>query len=576
MEPAQQTLKLLLIEDSEDDAILLVRELEKSGFKLWVKRVASLQGLNEALASHPWDVIINDYNIPGFDSLHGLKTIRELDSDVPLIIVSGAIGEEVAVEAMRLGANDYIMKDKLTRLVPTVQRELAEAERRRALRQAEATIHHMAYHDSLTGLVNRVEFEQRLKHALNSAKTSDNHHVLLYLDLDQFKVINDTCGHMAGDELLRCLTIDLHRYVRSRDTLARLGGDEFGVLLDNCPLDRAKQIAESIRESVQQFRFVWEDKSFGVGVSIGLSVIDSNSRSVEEVLIAADMACYAAKDLGRNRIQLYSPDDANLNRRQVEMQWASRISQAVQDGRMLLYEHPIVALNGAGPINYREFLIRMVDDDGTIILPNAFIPAAERYNMMATVDRWVIEQVFRQLAGERNNSQHDQTDVVAFVNLSATSLSDEGLLEYIHNQLEENQITPEMICFEITETAAITDFANALKFINQIRRQGCRFALDDFGSGMSSFSYLKRIPIDIIKIDGGFVKNMCNDAMDREVVKAITQIAHVCGIKTVAEHVQNDKTMQMLQTIGVDFAQGHAIELPKASNTHFKNAAGIS
>lgn len=557
-----EPLHLLLIEDSEDDSLLLQRELLRGGFAPAIERVEDEEGLRTALGHDHWDIIISDHNLPAFDAMEGLRIVREANPDIPVIIVSGTIGEEVAVEAMRLGASDYIMKDRLARLVPAIRRELREAERRRALRQAEATIHHMAYHDSLTGLVNRVEFERRLQRALQSAQERQHHHVLVYLDLDQFKVINDTCGHMAGDELLRCLTVDLLRLMRARDTLARLGGDEFGVLLENCALERAQEIAESIRETVHQFRFAWKQHSFTIGVSIGVTVIDETSRSVEEVLSAADMACYTAKDLGRNRVQLYRADDSELSRRHAEMQWASRIAQAVQEDRFVLYQHKIVPLNHDHAPLHREFMVRMVDENGGIIPPYAFIPAAERYNMMTTVDRWVIEHVFRHLACEQACPKNVSPPGMAFINLSGTSLSDEGLLEFIHDRLQHYRLPPETICFEITETAAITDFRNALGFIHQIKMQGCRFALDDFGSGMSSFSYLKRIPVNFIKIDGGFVKNMVNDAMDRAVVKAITEIAHIGNIKTVAEFVQDERCMELLREMGVDFAQGHGIELP--------------
>ncbi|MDZ4261130.1 MAG: EAL domain-containing protein, partial [Pseudomonadota bacterium] len=557
-------LRLLLIEDSADDALLLQRELHKGGLDATVHRVDRLDALCTALADGHWDIVISDHNVPGIDTIQGLTLVRKADNDIPIIIiVSGTIGEEIAVETMRHGANDYIMKGSLTRLVPAIKRELREAQQRQTLRQAEATIHHMAYHDALTGLVNRVEFERRLQRALQSAQAQASSHVLLYLDLDQFKIINDTCGHLAGDELLRCLTIDLLRQVRNRDTLARLGGDEFGVLLENCTLDRALEIAETIREAIQNFRFSWKKYNFAIGVSIGATVINQTSRSVEEVMSGADMACYAAKDLGRNRVHLYRADDAELNRRHSEMQWASRIAQAVQEDRFVLYEHAIVALNEGAPVNYREFLIRMVDETGDIILPYAFIPAAERYNMMTTVDRWVINTAFRQLACEQGSNNPDDDSKIAFINLSGTSLSDEGLLDHIHKQLLHYQLPPHTICFEITETAAITDFRNALNFVHKIKALGCRFALDDFGSGMSSFSYLKRIPVDFIKIDGRFVKNMEQDAMDQAIVRAIADIAHVGGIQTIAEFVQDKTCITMLRKIGVNFAQGHGIDLPK-------------
>ncbi len=561
MADGKRPLRVLLVEDNEDDALLIERQLRRGDFDTITLRIEDEPGLRDALTRYDWDIVITDHNLPGFDAHRALALVRKNHPDLPVIIVSGSIGEEIAVEAMKSGANDYIMKDKLTRLVPAIERELRDAELRRAHRRAEATIHFMAYHDALTGLVNRAEFERRLQKAMERG----GHHVLLYLDLDQFKVINDTCGHIAGDALLRALTVDLGAHVRDRDTLARLGGDEFGILLEHCPLDRAREIAEKIRESVHGFRFSWKGHSFVVGVSIGVVEIDETCLSVEEVLSAADIACYAAKERGRNRVHLYRRDDDELTRRHQEMEWASRINQALEESRLCLYQHSIVPVSPGqgGDADYREFLVRMMDDEGNVIPPNAFIPAAERYNLMPSIDRWVIERVFRCLAQNLHEGSVAGADPVCFINLSGTSLSDDGLSRFIHALLRQLELPPEMICFEITETAAITDFRNAIDFITAIKREGCRFALDDFGTGMSSFSYIKRIPLDFIKIDGSFVKNMVDDPIDCAIVEAITRIAHVGGMRTIAEFVQDEKCLALLHQIGVDLAQGYGIDLPR-------------
>ena len=556
-------LNLLIVEESEDDAMLGELQLRRNGYAPRSLRVDSAESLDRALNQSSWDVVITDHNLPSLDSKQALEMVRDYYPDLPVIIVSGSIGEEIAVEAMRAGANDYIMKDKLNRLVPAIERELRDAELRRAHRKAEATIHHMAYHDALTGLVNRAEFERRLQHAMNAQKDGHGaHHALLYLDLDQFKIINDTCGHIAGDALLRALTIDLLQHVRDRDTLARLGGDEFGLLLENCPVDRAREIAERIRETIQSFRFSWKQHSFVIGASIGVVAIDPTCSSVEEALSAADMACYAAKDLGRNRVHLYRRDDAELNRRHNEMQWASRITQAIEENRLCLYQHSIVALNEHEPVYYREFLVRMVDDEGGLILPNAFIPAAERYNLMQSVDRWVIERVFHCLAIALDHGLVTDIEPLCFINLSGASLSDDGLTGFIHQLLKKYRLPPHMICFEITETTAITDFPAATEFVSTIKREGCRFALDDFGTGMSSFSYLKRLPVDFIKIDGSFVKNLRSDPMDYAIIQSIANIAHIGGMRTIAEFVEDEEVMALLRQIGVDFAQGYGIDRP--------------
>ena len=558
-------LRVLVVEDSEDDALLLDRELRRSGYSPRSLRVQTAECLQAALQEHTWDVVVTDHNLPGFSSEAALDIVKNSGLDLPVIIVSGSIGEDIAVAAMKMGAHDYIMKDNLTRLVPAIERELREAELRRSHRLAEATIHHLAFHDHLTGLVNRHEFDRRLKEALRSAKESEHAHVLLYLDLDQFKVINDTCGHQAGDQLLRQLAVVLREKVRSNDTLARLGGDEFGLLLESCPLEQAHQIAEGIREAVANFRFVWQDKTFSVGVSIGMTPITSDARGVDEVLSAADVACYTAKDLGRNRVHVYLDDDSELLRRHNEMRWVSRIKQALEDERFVLYRQPMQALDvNASLHSHSEFLLRMVGDDGEIILPGAFIPAAERYGVMTLLDRWVVKSVIEYLAGLYRQTPDTDKLGTFFVNLSGASLNDAAFFSYIGEQLKVNELPPELLCFEVTETAAISNLHLAVDFIHGIRSLGCQFALDDFGSGLSSFSYLKAMPVDYLKIDGGFVRDITSDPMNYAIVQAVNEIGHVAGLRTVAEFVEDDAVLSTLQDIGVDLAQGYGIARPTA------------
>ncbi len=558
-------LRVLVVEDSEDDALLLDRELRRSGYDPLSLRVQTAERLQTALQDHTWDVVVTDHNLPGFSSEAALAIVKNSGLDLPVIIVSGSIGEDIAVAAMKMGAHDYIMKDNLTRLVPAIERELREAELRRSHRLAEATIHHLAFHDHLTGLVNRHEFDRRLKESLRSAKEGELEHVLLYLDLDQFKVINDTCGHQAGDQLLSQLAVVLRDKVRSNDTLARLGGDEFGLLLESCPLEQAHQIAEGIREVVANFRFVWQDKTFSVGVSIGMTPITSDARGVNEVLSAADMACYTAKDLGRNRVHVYLDDDSELLRRHNEMRWVSRIKQALEDERFVLYLQHMQALDTDTCLHpHSEFLLRMVDDDGKIILPGAFIPAAERYGIMTLLDRWVVKSVIEYLAGLYRQTPDTDKLGTFFVNLSGASLNDAAFFSYIGEQLKVNELPPELLCFEVTETAAISNLHLAVDFIHGIRSLGCQFALDDFGSGLSSFSYLKAMPVDYLKIDGGFVRDITSDPMNYAIVQAVNEIGHVAGLRTIAEFVENDAVLSTLQDIGVDLAQGYGIARPMA------------
>jgi len=554
-------LRVLLIEDSEDDALLIVRELRKGGYAPEWVRVDTSEGLEHALHSDAWDIVITDHNMPRFSSQAALEIMKQSAMDVPIIIVSGSIGEDIAVEAMKGGAHDYIMKDRLARLVPAVDRELREAKNRNAHRRAQEVIRHLAYHDALTGLVNRVEFENSVRHALRTASEGARH-ALLYLDLDQFKVINDTCGHVAGDELLRQLAMLLKEPIRESDTLARLGGDEFGVLLAHCSLDKAQSVAERMLQLIREFRFVWQDKTFAIGASAGLVIIDGSGQTLSDLLRAADMACYAAKERGRNRVHVYRPDDAELLQRHGEMQWISRLQRALEEDRFVLFSQPIVSLSPAkDSARQAELLLRLRGDDGTLILPGAFIPAAERYSLMPELDRWVVRHAFTNIA-RWGGPDSDGVLGKCFINLSGATLSDDGFAGYVREQLRVHAVAPESVCFEITETAAIANLASALEFIGEVKRLGCQVALDDFGAGLSSFSYLKTLRADFLKIDGSFIRNMLADPMDAAIVEAINSVGHVAGLETIAEFVETPEIKEALARIGVDYAQGYGIALP--------------
>ena len=415
---------------------------------------------------------------------------------------------------------------------------------------------YQASHDALTGLFNRLKFERSLNQLLGDSE-NHNQHGLLYLDLDQFKIVNDTCGHIAGDELLRQLATVLKSCIRQGDILARLGGDEFGVLLANCDLERATGIAEKILASIKEYRFSWQDRTFEVGVSIGLVAITADNLNAVNIMSSADMACYAAKDRGRSRVHIFQPNDADLLLRHGEMHWTTLISEALEQNRFVLYAQPINRISGSGKDEQHwEILLRIKDKKGEIIPPNTFIPAAERYNKMLSIDRWVIQNVFTAMAdgcfcappgGERMIS----------INLSGASLGDEQLLDFICAASKELNISLNEICFEITETVAISNLTKATHFIHELKAKGCRFSLDDFGSGLSSFGYLKNLPVDYIKIDGSFVKDMVADPIDRAMVEAINQIGHVMQIQTIAEWVENEETLTLLKKIGVNYAQGY-------------------
>ena len=415
-----------------------------------------------------------------------------------------------------------------------------------------------ASHDSLTGLINRLEFEIRLNRTLGN-HDKDSNHALLYMDLDQFKVVNDTCGHIAGDELLKQLSNLFQKHIRDIDTLSRLGGDEFGILLEQCPANRAKKIAEDIINDLNQFRFSWHDKAFTIGVSIGLVPFDNNSNdTITSIMTAADVACYAAKDAGRNRIHVYKIDDDELIQRHGEMQWVSQIQLALEKNNFELFCQPIVSTsnNDSEPHHY-EILIRMRNMEGKIIGPMSFLPAAERYNLMPEIDRWVITKVIEQI------KQYPLTQgTMIAINLSGTSLSNENFLNFVINKLQETSVDAGLFCFEITETAAISNLSQVSSFISVLKKIGCQFSLDDFGSGLSSFTYLKNLKVDYLKIDGAFVKDMINDPIDHSMVEAINQIGHVMGIKTIAEFVENKATFEILRKIGIDYAQGYYFSEP--------------
>lgn len=432
--------------------------------------------------------------------------------------------------------------------------------------EATERLSYQASHDALTGLVNRREFERRLEKALATAREEGRVHALCYLDLDQFKIVNDTCGHVAGDELLRQLTVLVQGKVRDTDTLARLGGDEFGVLLDNCPLEQAVIVAESLRQTVKDFHFVWKEKPFVIGVSIGLVPISQDVGSLDVVLSCADAACYTAKDLGRNRVHLYREKDGELVQRQGEMQWAARITRAIEENRFRLYYQTIMPLQDQEHEGrHFEILLRMVDDNGQIVPPMAFIPAAERFNLMPSIDRWVVSTalgLYWKLLPECHCSGGQCNTCT--LNLSGPSLCDELFLEFIKRQFALYKVPYKNVCFEITETAAITNLAKAMEFISELRALGCRFSLDDFGSGLSSFAYLKNMQVDYLKIDGSLVRDMLDDPMAAAMVSSINQIGHVLGLKTIAEFVETEAVMEKLRVMGVNFAQGYAIEHPRS------------
>lgn len=426
-------------------------------------------------------------------------------------------------------------------------------------RELNRRLSYQASHDMLTGLVNRQELENRLERALQSARARETCYALCHLDIDQFKMVNDTCGHTAGDVLLGQVGQILKSKVRWRDTLARLGADEFAVLLEACTLDEAIRNAEELRDVVSASRFQWEERPFRISVSVGVVPITSANHDVASVLSAADSACQAAKEQGRNRVHCFEENDLDLMRRRREMQWASRINSALEEGRFELYRQSILPLRGDDDGLHYEILLRMRDEQSKTVTPEHFIGAAERYALTPAIDRWVIENTLLWLVSEAD--ERDKLSLCS-INLSGQSLGDDKFLPFVIEQFHRTGIDARRICFEITETAAIASFSQANRFIQALKELGCRFALDDFGTGLSSFGYLKHFPVDFLKIDGSFVKGLLHDPIDREMVRSINEIGHLTGKKTIAEFAETEEIVSLLRTLGVDYAQGYGIGMP--------------
>lgn len=481
-----------------------------------------------------------------------VRRIRPVKSVRPMLLIRRD-GNELYVESTAAPIRDGAGKVSGGVLVFHDVSEARELNRR---------LSYHASHDILTGLVNRREFENRLERALKSAKARESSYALCYLDIDQFKIINDTCGHSAGDALLGQVGALLKSKVRWRDTLSRLGGDEFGILLESASLDDAMRTAETLRESVRNFRFSWDDRVFRLGASIGVVPITADNEDVASVLSAADSACAAAKEAGRNRVHSFAENDIELMRRRREMQWAARINSALEEGRFELYRMTIQPLQPSNLLlgAHYELLLRMRDENGRMISPDNFISAAERYAITPNIDRWVIENAFRWLVSEA-----DEREKLAMcsINLSGQSLGDDKFLPFVIDQFTRSGIDASKICFEITETAAVASFSQANRFIQALKELGCKFALDDFGTGLSSFGYLKHFPVDFLKIDGSFVREILHDPIDREMVRSINEIGHLTGKLTIAEFAENAEIIQMLAGLGVDYAQGYGIAQPQ-------------
>lgn len=414
---------------------------------------------------------------------------------------------------------------------------------------------YQATHDSLTNLINRREFERRLDKSIKNAKTNHATHSLCYMDLDKFKVVNDTCGHVAGDELLKQISFAINKKIREADTFARLGGDEFALLFEGCSIENAAELAEEIRLEIEKYRFHWDEKTFKIGVSIGIVSIDSISGTAKDIQSAADTACYIAKEKGRNRIHMYSIDSKEITEHTNETNWLTRINIALDNDDFILYFQKIASIENKGDIHY-EVLIRMIDTNNNLISPSAFLPAAERFNIMTAVDNWVIKNTLPIM------SQNKYKHINFSINLSGQSLGDSKFMNDCIAQISESHIDANRVCFEITETAMIENLNTAIKSVSILRGFGCKVALDDFGSGLSSFAYLKNLPVDYLKIDGSLIKDLDKDTINVTMVNSINHIGHSMGLKTIAEYVENSAVLKILSDMKVDYVQGYGIAKP--------------
>lgn len=554
--PSDQPALVLIAGHEKKERLALRKAMRADGH-----RIAESDNGAQAIAtckSSPPDIILLDYAMPDLDGIETCRAIRSLAHcrDIPLLLITGDYGEGLVKKAVDAGVSDYIIKPFLLPLLKQRVRHLL------ASRRAEQYMQRLAYRDPLTALPNRAYFNERLHELVASAKRSQEH-ALCYLDLDQFKIVNDTCGHGAGDELLRQVTLAMQACLRQSDTLARLGGDEFGLLLVDCNLDQAVQVAEKLRETVHEFRFTWEEHTFRVGASVGVVAITALSGSAAGLLSAADAACYAAKDQGRNRVVIYYPDNEEIVLRHGEMQWVERINKALEENRVCLNRQEIVPVAARADDGDRfELLSNLVGEDGRAIPPGAFIPAAERYGLMTSIDRWVIVHAFNALQKTYVDNPGRRLKM-CFINLSSASLTDESFVSFVRDQFALHRVPHGSVCFEIAEGAAASKLVVIGQVMERLSALGCRFGIDNFGSGVSSFAQIKNLSLDIVKIDGSFVRRIGDSRADYVIVKAINDIAHALNIQTVAEHTQSDEVLQKLREIGVDYAQGDAIALPR-------------
>ena len=571
-----RSLRVLLVLDAEAESVRVLAALRSAGFEPDHRRIATAAALREALRFTDWDVVLSDSAQGDLTYASVLRELAADGRDLPLILVAGGIGEELAVEAIKAGAADYVSLDHLDRLGPAVARELQDAEQRRQRRRSEELLRYQACHDDLTGLLNRRTFMERVHDNLVQVRRSRTPASLCFMDLDRFKTVNDRCGHRAGDELLRQLASLMRQAVRESDTLARLGGDEFGLLLRDCGPEQALRVAGDLRDRIRAFRFNWRDQVFDVGISIGIAAVTADAANAAELLSAADMACYRAKADGEGTIRCYQGEDAALDAHRGELRSLSALETALHRDAFVLVSQPLMQLtDGAGATLGQEVLLRMRGDDGTLVSPDAFLPVAERNGLLPTLDRWVIHSVLSRI-GQSARRHQNGSGGLFFINLSGASLQEPGLADFIREEIGRRGVPPDRLCFEIAENTAVVNLSAAIELSHRLKSLGCHFALDDFGSGLSAFRYVRRLPIDFLRIDGRLVRDMLSDPIERAMVESIQRVGHLMGLRTIAESVETREHLRVVRALGIDAAQGYAIGRGAPLDEAFEPRAGVA
>jgi len=552
----QVSLRLLMIEDNPDDEALVLRAIRKGGFNVEHVRVDNRDDLLTVLKNRDWDIVLSDYQMPEFNGLAALKIVKQRNKDLPFIVVSGTIGEEVAVEAMRSGAQDYLMKDNLTRLVPAIRRELADADERRALREAQQTLRHQAYHDILTGLPNRWLLRDRMEQALKYVRQKKTGLAVMFLDLDRFKNLNDTLGHMTGDFLLRAVSERLSLILNERDTLARFGGDDFVVMLmDILDANQATAAAELLLTALHE-PFVLDNKEIYVGASIGIALYPANGDEFDLLIKNAESAMYYAKDQGRNNYQFFSQEiqAATADRFAIE----NELRGAIRASELRLYYQPQFTLND-GRITGLEALVRWEHPKRGMTPPDKFIPVAEESGLIIPLGEWVLRQAAEDSMKMRNAGCRLQR---LAINLSARQLYHQDTLDLLREMVARGDLGTEVLEIEITESGIMQDPEQAVSNLGAIRDMGVGIAIDDFGTGYSSLAYLKRFPINILKIDRSFIRDITLDQDDTTIVKTILAMAEALNLRVIAEGVETQEQYDFLAELGCAEGQGYLFARP--------------